>query len=346
TVHVIEVRQGSLAVGQDVTLDVAEGERMATARNHTATHLLQAALRSVLGEHVKQAGSLVGPDRMRFDFTHISALTAEEIAQVEEQVNAAILKNISLNVCTMAYDEAVARGAMALFGEKYTDQVRVVEAPGVSVELCGGTHLTTTGQAGCFVILSETGVAAGVRRIEAATGWNALKHLMAQRQELAEISGLLKAQPGESARKVQALQDEVKALKKENEKLAAKAATAASGGGGSIMDAVETIGGVPVLAIKVDAPSVKVLRELMDDVRSKLPSGVALLAAEAEGKAPLILYVSKDLHGRFTAPALIKDVAAVVGGSGGGRPDLAQAGGTEPGKIAEAIAKLKELVGG
>ncbi|AGW13766.1 alanine--tRNA ligase [Megalodesulfovibrio gigas] len=346
TVHVVEVRQGSLAVGQDATLDVAEGKRTATARNHTTTHLLQAALRSVLGEHVKQAGSLVGPDRMRFDFTHIAALTAEEIARVEEQVNAAILKNIPVSICTMDYEAAVARGAMALFGEKYTDQVRVVEAPGVSVELCGGTHLTATGQAGSFVILSETGVAAGVRRIEAATGWNALQHLMAQRQELGEIAGQLKAQPGESARKVQLLLEEVKALKKENEKLAAKAATAASGGGGSIMDAVETIGGVQVLAAKVDAPSVKVLRDLMDDVRSKLPSGVALLAAEAEGKAPLILYVSKDLHGRFTAPSLIKDVAAVVGGSGGGRPDLAQAGGTEPGKIAEAIAKLKELVAG
>ncbi|GAB7080186.1 alanine--tRNA ligase [Megalodesulfovibrio paquesii] len=345
TVHVIEVTSGSVAVGQPVTLDVAENERLATARNHTTTHLLQAALRRVLGEHVKQAGSLVGPDRMRFDFTHISALTAEEIAQVEEQVNAAILKNIPVSVCTMSYDDAVARGAMALFGEKYTDQVRVVEAPGVSVELCGGTHLNSTGQAGSFVILSESGVAAGVRRIEAATGWNALRHLMAQRQELSEVAGQLKSQPGETARKVQTLLDEVKALKKDNEKLAAKAATAGSGGGGSLMDGLQEIGGVKVLATKVEAPSVKVLRDLMDDVRSKLPSGVALLAAEAEGKAPLILYVSKDLHSRFTAPSLIKDVAAVVGGSGGGRPDLAQAGGTEPAKIAEAIAKLKELVG-
>ncbi len=341
TVHSVEVTSGALSAGSEAVLTVDEEARLATARNHTATHLLHAALRKVLGEHVKQAGSLVGPDRLRFDFTHVSAMTAEEKAQVEAQVNRAVLGDTALTVSSMDHQTAVKKGAMALFNEKYGDTVRVVEVPGVSIELCGGTHLRATGQVGPFLITAESGVAAGVRRIEAATGLNALSLIMGQRRELDDIAGLVKAKPGEIAAKVSGLQKEVKALHKEAERLASQAA---SGTGRDLMDDVKEINGTKVLAAQVNAPTVTALRDLMDDVRSKLPSGVACRAAAADGKVSLILYVSKDLHAKYTAPTLIKDVAALIGGSGGGRPDLAQAGGTNPDAIPAALAKLSELV--
>ncbi|MBG0777608.1 MAG: alanine--tRNA ligase [Desulfovibrionaceae bacterium] len=344
-VHRVAVTEGEIRLGETAALSVDRARRLATARNHTATHLLHAALRKVLGEHVKQAGSLVGPDRLRFDFTHIMPLTPEEISRVEDEVNTAVLQDIDLSVREMSQAEAVAAGAMALFGEKYGDVVRVVSVPGVSMELCGGTHLKSTAQAGCFVITSESGVASGVRRIEAATGLNALCLLNARRKELEDIAAVLKGRPGELTGRVKGLQTEVKSLKKEVEKLASKAASAGSSGG-SIMDAVKDVAGVKVLTAKVEVPGVKGLRDLMDDVRSKLPSGVACLVTEQDGKVPLILYVSKDLHGRFTAPALIKDVAAEIGGSGGGRPDLAQAGGTDPAGVQRAFARLEALVAG
>ncbi|TVM16267.1 alanine--tRNA ligase [Oceanidesulfovibrio indonesiensis] len=346
TAQVIEVEDGEIAEGQEAELVVEEGPRMATARNHTATHLLHSALRTVLGDHVKQAGSLVGPDRLRFDFTHIAALTPEETAAVEREVNRAVLADVALCTESLSYEEAVARGAIALFGEKYEDEVRVVSVPDFSTELCGGTHLESTGQTGPFVILSEAGVAAGVRRIEAATGWNALKFYEQQRAAVNEVAGALKlrsAAPEDVVKRIRHLQDELRKLTKENEKLAAKAASAK---GGDIMDGLREIGGVKLLTAKVDSPNVKALRDLMDDVRSKLPSGVACLVAENEGKVPLILYVSKDLHDRFTAPQLIKPVAEKVGGSGGGRPDLAQAGGTDASGIAAAFETLETLLAG
>ena len=268
-------------------------------------------------------------------------MTDEEKARAEALVNRAVLGDTALTITSMDHQTAVRKGAMALFGEKYGDVVRMVEVPGVSIELCGGTHLRATGQVGPFLITAESGVAAGVRRIEAATGQNALGIITAQRQELAGLSALLKARPGELAAKVAGLQKDVKALHKESERLAAQAA---SGKGRDLMDDVREINGVKVLAAAVNAPNIKALRDLMDDVRSKLPSGVACLAAAADGKASLILYVSKDLHAKYTAPALIKDVAALIGGSGGGRPDLAQAGGTEPDAIPAALAKLAELI--
>ena len=343
TVHAVAVRDGEMAVGQPVNLAVNQSMRQATARNHTATHLLHAALRKVLGEHVKQAGSLVGPDRLRFDFTHIAAMSADEIAAVEREVNRAILDDIALDVRTMSHKEAVAEGAMALFGEKYGDEVRVVKVPGVSTELCGGTHLKATGQTGYFFILSETGVAAGVRRIEAATGWNAIDLVESQRRAMHVLAEQLKARPDELAARVKSLQKEIKSLKKDLENMATKAASAP---GTDIMDEVKDIGGVKVLAARVAAPNMGALRKLMDDVRSKLPSGVACLVAGGDGKANVVLYVSKDLHDRFTAPELIKPVAAEVGGSGGGRPDMAQAGGNNPDNADAALAKLRELVTG
>ena len=340
----VEVSEGVVHADQEVSLEVTEGVRLATMRNHSCTHLLQAALRKVLGSHVHQAGSSVGPDHLRFDFTHIKAMTPEELAAVEREVNAMILADHPVVAKQLSYDEAVQTGALALFNEKYGDQVRVLfmgsegEAP-CSVEFCGGTHLSRTGQAGSFVILSEGGVAAGVRRIEAATGWNAYEVMAKRRAELNELSAMLKVRSSDIASRVDAMQKEIKALRKELEK--AQAASC-----GDVMSAVEEIGGIKVLAVKAGAMNVKALREMMDDVRSKLPSGIACLVGEDSGKAQMLLYVSKDLHDRFTAPALIKEVAVAINGSGGGRPDQAQAGGTNPAGIDEAFKILKEKIAG
>ncbi len=344
TAHHVEVRTGEILLDQEAELTVDAAIRTATARNHTCTHLLHKALKNVLGSHVNQAGSLVGPDRLRFDFTHIAALTPEELARVEEEVNEAILLDAPVVTEVLPLEAARAKGATALFGEKYGDEVRVVEVPGVSMEFCGGTHLRATGQAGSFLLLSESGVAAGTRRIEAATGLNALHQVRAMRGELEEGLRALKAKPGELAGRVRKLFDDIKALGKEKEQLAAKLA---SGQGRDLMAGLEEVGGVKLLCARVEAPNVKALREAMDDLRSKLPSGVVAIAAEQDGgKVSLIVAVSKDLHGRFTAPALIKDAAAAVGGSGGGRPDMAQAGGTNPAGIDEAFARVRAAVAG
>jgi alanyl-tRNA synthetase len=340
-VHKVEVVQGEVLADQEIALTVEEGVRLATARNHTCTHLLHAALRRVLGEHVTQAGSLVTPERLRFDFKHFAPLTPEEVSRVEDEVNRAILADAPVCATVMAQEEAMARGAMALFGEKYGAEVRVVEVPGESMELCGGTHLQRTGQAGCFCIVSETGIAAGVRRIEALSGWGALRHLQAYRSEVEEVAGLLKAAPGELGRKVTALREEAKTLEKEVARLRAEAAKS------SCADLTpEVVAGVPLLARQVAAADMDALRELMDDLRSRTPSGILALAADLGGKAALVVSVSKDLHGRFTAPALIKAMAAAVGGGGGGRPDLAQAGGSRPQGIPEALETLRRIVSG
>ncbi len=342
-VHKIEITTGEILADQEVELVVEEGERIATARNHSATHLLHAALRRILGDHVKQAGSLVGPSRLRFDFTHISGLSADELRQVEDEVNRAILADAAITTQVMAYDRAVnEKQAMALFGEKYETDVRVVEMAGESVELCGGTHLSSTGQAGSFAVVSEGGIAAGVRRIEALTGWDALRYWQGQREEVRETAHLLKAAPGEVVRKVAALQDQAKALAKE---LAAVQARMMSDSGKDLAVEAKDIGGMKVLARKVAAPDINALRNLMDDLRSKIESGIIALAAEIDGKAMLVLAVSKDLHGRYTAPALIKEVSAEIKGGGGGRPDLAQAGGSEPAGIDRALAKLEAFLG-
>jgi alanyl-tRNA synthetase len=345
TLHKIFVNEGDLAKDQNVTLEVDEETRLASARNHTSTHLLHAALKAVLGEHVNQAGSLVGPDRLRFDFTYNSPVTPEELIAVEEHVNEAIMADAPVQPEVMSHDAAMEKGATALFGEKYGDEVRVVDIPGLSMELCGGTHLQRTGQAGFFTVFSEGGVAAGTRRIEAATGTRALAAYQAQRKELETASKQLKSKPSEVTDRVKALQQEVKALVKKNEQLQAKLL---SGESRSLMDEVEDIAGTRVLAVKVDVPSVKVLREQMDDIRSKLTSGVALLATPQEGgKAMLILYVSKDLHDKFTAPDLIREIVVEIGGKGGGgRPDLAQTGGSDSAGIPKAIEKLKAIIKG
>ena len=345
TVHHVRVGRGFLRAGDTAQLVVTENARLSAARNHTATHLLHAALRRVLGEHVHQAGSLVTPERLRFDFSHIAAMTPAELAAVEREVNRMILADLPVGTTVMGQKEALASGAMALFGEKYGDEVRVVRVGDAacpeSVELCGGTHVRRSGEVGAFYLASESGVAAGTRRIEAATGWHALEIFHKQREALQKTGALLKGQPGEVLPRVEALLAENKKLRKELEKGAQRGA---SGQGRDLMQDVKSVNGVKVLCADVGAVPVKALRDLMDDVRSKLPSGVACLAAHEGDKVSLVLYVSRDLHGRFTAPDIIKAVAAPVGGSGGGRPDLAQAGGTNPQGIPQAFAMLVSVL--
>lgn len=340
-IHEVLVEQGSLSDGEEIDLQVDDKKRQATTRNHTCTHLLHSSLKAILGEHVNQAGSLVTPERLRFDFTHIAPLTEEEIALVECRVNQMIMEAYPVIAEEMSQKEAQEKGAIALFGEKYGEKVRVLTVGNsketVSMELCGGTHLKNTGQAGIFLIVSESGVAAGTRRIEAVTGWNAIRQVKALREESKALCSELKTKPGEILPRVDALQKEIKSLRKELDKAQASS-------GGDIMSAVKEINGIKVLAQKVPSMSVKALRDLMDDVRSKIPSGVALLAMEDGEKASLILYVSKDLHGKYTAPSLIKEVAACIDGSGGGRPDVAQAGGTKPQGIQDALQKLETLI--
>lgn len=336
------VSEGELLPEQEANLAVDDERRFATARNHTVTHLLHAALRKVLGNHVKQAGSLVGPNRLRFDFTHIAAMTPEELKAVETEVNKSILTNTSVDTKIMSNEEAHKSGATALFGEKYGDEVRVVEIPGQSMEFCGGTHLKATGEAGTFVILSESGVAAGMRRIEAATGWNSLRFLQEQRDELGTSLAMLKAAPGHLADRISALMAQVKELTRDNERLQAKLA---SGAGADLMNSVEEISGVKVLAAKLDVTNVKALRDQTDALKSKLNSGIICLAAvTGEDKVSLSIAVTKDLQDRFKAGNLIKTVAAEIGGGGGGRPDMAQAGGTNPAGIDNAFSMLKKIV--
>ncbi|MDR3357931.1 MAG: alanine--tRNA ligase [Desulfovibrio sp.] len=340
-VHEVEVVKGAFRAEQEISLTVDEEARAATARNHTCTHLLHAALRRVLGGHVKQAGSLVDNRRLRFDFSHIATLNAEELAAVERDVNRAILADLPLRAREMPKDEALSAGAVALFGEKYADMVRVVgigdrENP-ESLELCGGTHLTATGQAGAFFITSESGVAAGTRRIEAVTGWNAYSRTTEQRAELNALSDLLKAQPGELAGRVQALAADLKKLRKSAEKGSAPALSAAD-----IAAEAETVAGISLLTKRLDIP-LKALREMMDKVRAHLAqNSVICLATVEDGKVGLLVCVSRDLHSRFTAPALVRLAAVPCGGSGGGRPDMAQAGGNNSDGLNTAFEALRE----
>ncbi len=346
TVHCVCVKEGVLLLDQEVELSVTQDDRKSSARNHTCTHLLHASLRRILGTHVQQAGSLVDCNRLRFDFTHISGLSQEEILAVERDVNRAILANFKVTAESKSHEQAIKDGAIALFGEKYGDVVRVLsigdDHSKESVELCGGTHLERTGEAGIFCIVSEAGVAAGTRRIEAVTGWQALAYMQEQRAQLNDIAKHLKAKSDEIVPRLEVLQAENKKLRKDLEKSAQQAATDQ---GKDIINKCEDINGIKVLAAAVGNMPVKALRELMDDVRSKLSSGIACLVANEDDKVSMLIYVSKDLHSKFTAPDLIKEVSALVGGSGGGRPDMAQAGGNNAQGIDQALTTLKQLLG-
>ncbi len=341
TVHQGEVQAGSLREGDAVELQVDGAARQATARNHTATHILQAVLIEVLGDHVKQAGSLVSPERLRFDFTHFSAMSAEELERVEREVNRRIRDNEGVGSEEMAATDAIAAGATALFGEKYGDKVRVVSVGEFSMELCGGTHTRAAGDIGLFKILQETGIAAGVRRIEAVTGERALEIVRRQEEAIARMAALVKSDPQQLENRLQKMIERQKELERELESLRDKLNAEKSG---ELLAQTQDVAGVKVLATRVEGVDGKGLREFSDQVRDRLGSGVVVLGCESGGKANLLVAVSKDLTDRLQAGRIIKDLAALVGGGGGGRPDLAQAGGSQPEKLDAAMAQAPDII--
>ena len=340
--HVGVMTKGMLTNGSAVTLSVCAHNRALTCKNHSATHLLQKALRTVLGDHVKQSGSYVDAGRLRFDFTHFSAMTPEEIQKVEELVNREIQASLPVVTQVMTLDEAKKTGAMALFGEKYGDEVRVVKMGDFSTELCGGTHVPNTGVIASFKILSETGIAAGVRRIEALTSEGLMKHYADVEAELHEAAKAAKTTPASLTAKIEALLDEIKALSAENEKLKSKLAKDSLG---DVMSQVQEVNGVKVLASKVTGVDMNGLRGLGDQLKDKLGEGVVLIASEMDGKVNLMATATDGAQKKGAhAGNLIKAIAGLVGGGGGGRPGMAQAGGKNPAGIEEALKKAIEVV--
>ena len=339
----IKIDAGEIHEGQEAELRVDADTRMNVARNHTCAHLLHAALRRVLGEHARQAGSLVDGARIRFDFSHFAALRAEELAAIERDVNRAIMADLPARACEMPKDEAIAAGAMALFSEKYGDVVRVLtigDQKPESVELCGGTHLERTGQAGSFLILNESSVAAGVRRIEAVSGWNAYNIVLNQRGALNAAALNLQAPVDQIAEKALTIQEELKRLRRE-----ARKTSSLDLDDSRINENLTEIGDIKLLTMEIKDAGMKVLRDLTDKLRGKFSKKAIICLAGIEGlRVNMTLYVSKDIHDKFTAPELIKQVAPIVGGSGGGRPDFAQAGGDQAEMIGEALAAVKRLV--
>ena len=334
------VKTGKLAVGQSVAARVDVAARAATARNHSVTHLMHKALREVLGQHVQQKGSQVDPDKTRFDFAHTAPMSAEEIREVEEIVNNEILANAATDTRLMAIADAQQSGAMMLFGEKYGDEVRVVGI-GSSTELCGGTHVARTGDIGLFKILFEAGVAAGVRRVEAVTGNNALRYVQEQERRVHGVSALLKTQPDELAERVTGILDNVRSLEKELARLKAKLA---SGQGDDLAGQAVDIKGAKILAATMEGADMQALRETMDKLKDKLQSAVIVLASVADGKVSLIAGVTAGLTSKVKAGELVNMVAQQVGGKGGGRPDMAQAGGTDAAALPKALASVQGWV--
>jgi alanyl-tRNA synthetase len=339
-VHVGAPKHGKIRVGDAVKMEVDHARRTATRRNHSATHLLHWALRKTLGEQATQKGSLVGPNRMRFDFSHGRAVTNEELRAIENLVNEKILTAAPVLTEVLPIDDAKKKGAVAIFEEKYGDVVRVLTMTKDSVELCGGTHARSLGEIGQFKIVSEGGVAAGVRRIEAATGMNALGYTQEIEDRLASVSHAVGTSPSQVSEKIDKLLAEKKQLEKDVADLKKKVAMGGGGGGGidSWVQSARDIPGGKALAVKVDAPDAATLRDIADKIRDKLGDAVVLVAAAQGPKAALVLTVSKSLTDKFKAGELIKPVAEIVGGSGGGRPDMAQAGGTQIDKIDDALA--------
>jgi len=338
--HHGKLATGKLAVGDAITATVNTTVRASTMRNHSATHLMHKALRMVLGGHVMQKGSLVDADKTRFDFSHNAPLSADEIRRVEALVNHEILHNDAINAELMAYDEAIKAGAMALFGEKYGDQVRVLGI-GSSTELCGGTHVTRTGDIGLFKIVSEGGVAAGIRRVEAVTGEHALALVQSLAARVNEAATALKVQPEEITQRIAQVQDQVKALEKE---LASLKAKMASGQGDDLLAQAVDIHGIKVLAVTLENADVNTLRAVMDKMKDKLKTAAIVLASVSDGKVSLIAGVTADSTSKVKAGDLVNFVAQHVGGKGGGRPDMAQAGGTDPSGLPAALAAVSQWV--
>ena len=341
-VHLGEVQSGELRVGDTVDLAVDAERRDDIRRNHSATHLLHWALRHVLGTHVTQKGSLVAPDRLRFDFSHSAPLTDEERQRVEDLVNERVRKNAATDTAVLAIADAKQAGAIAFFGEKYGDTVRVVTM-GESKEFCGGTHVARTGDIAFFLITEEAGVAQGVRRIEAVTGAGALGFVRRLEGELGETGKLLRAGSFEVAARVAKLQAEQREQQKEIENLRRKLA---SGGGRDLASEARDVGGVRVLATRVDGADVKALRDVADQQRNKLGSGVIVLAGVEGDKIALVAMVTPDLVGKLNAGKIVGEVAKAIGGKGGGRPDMAQGGGSEPQNLDAALARVFDLVRG
>ncbi|HEU4939661.1 MAG TPA: alanine--tRNA ligase [Vicinamibacterales bacterium] len=342
--HAVRTTRGQIAERDVVTAIVDEAVRDATRRNHTATHLLHAALRQVLGTHVKQAGSLVAPDRLRFDFVHFAAIPREQIERIERIVNEQIYRNSPVRTDVRTTDEAIAAGAMALFGEKYGDRVRVVSIPGFSMELCGGTHVRATGDIGPFLITEESGVAAGVRRIEAITGAAAVARAQQERSTLEDVVSTLSVTTDHAVEAVQKLQSEAKRLAREVDQLKMKVALGGSSGKGGTTDEPIDVDGIKLITKRVSGLEKSSLRGISDSLRDRVGSGVVVLASENDGKVGLVVSVTKDLTSRLQAGRIVKELAPIVGGGGGGRPDFAEAGGKDPSRIDELLSKAPDVV--
>jgi alanyl-tRNA synthetase len=340
--HKVKVVKGTLSTGDAVTAEVDVEKRMGTARHHTATHLLHNALRRVLGDHVKQAGSLVAPDRLRFDFTHFTAMSPQEINRVEELVNEKIRENDSVKTFEMDFDEAQKKDIIAIFGEKYGERVRVVDIGGYSKELCGGTHVSSAGQIGLFKILSESSVAAGVRRIEAVSGASALRLFQKRERQVSEIAQIFKSDPETIVERVEALKKEQKRLKKaaarvnEQELLGDLAA---------LVRKAPKVKGITLVTADLSELPAEGLRSAGDRIKKQLKSGVVVLGSRSKGGVQLICMITEDIVTRgLHAGKVVRGIAKVVGGSGGGQPHMAQAGGSKPEKLDEALKKAKEVV--
>ncbi len=341
-VHLVRIEAGTLRKGDTVEAVVSREKREDIIKNHTATHLLHKALKEVLGEHANQAGSLVAPERLRFDFSHFGSISAEELNEIERRVNEQIWKSTEVNIEYKPLAEAKAMGAMALFGEKYGDIVRVVQVGDYSLELCGGCHVGNTSQIGLFKIVGESGIGSGIRRIEAVTGRHAYRFMDEQLDLLKQAAGLLKANVPDVPKRVEGLQQQLKELARENEVLRGKLSAIEAG---TLADKAKMIGEVRFLAAKVDASDMESLRQIVDQMKTKLGSAVIVLGAVNEDKVNLVAAVTPDLVAKgHHAGKIIKEVASVCGGGGGGRPDMAQAGGKEPAKLQAALDKAEQLV--
>ncbi len=340
-VHHVTIEQGVLQKGQKITVAVEQARRFRTRRNHTATHLLHAALRDVLGDHVKQSGSLVTPDRFRFDFTHFSSVAQQDIQRIETIVNRGIQTNLDVRTDEATLDEALDMGALAFFEEKYADRVRVVQVPGISMELCGGTHARATGEIGLCKLINESSIAAGVRRVEALTGEAALDYIQHAEERLRKAAALLKSSPKEFVRKVEKLILTTREHEREIERLKMKLATAHID---ALIEQAREIQGIKVIAAHVENLDLKGLRNFADVLKNKLGSGIVVLGLTTNGRVSLISTVTKDLSKTYHAGNIVKEVAAIVEGSGGGRPDMAQAGGKNPEKLSEALERVFQVV--
>lgn len=339
--HSAIIEKGIITTGMEIEAVVDEIKRKSTEKNHTATHLLHQALKDVLGDHVNQAGSYVGPDRLRFDFSHFGQVQPDELKKIERIVNEKIWESLSVTIEHMDLEAAKAKGAMALFGEKYGDIVRVVSIGDYSLELCGGCHVTNSAAIGLFKIISESGIGAGVRRIEAVTGQAAFELITEELSTFHQVAQLLKTKPQDLVRKANSLLEEMKELERENESLKAKLAHAEAG---KMLDRVEKINGVNVLVHKMSGIDMNALRNTADELKQKIGSGIIVLASTNNDKVNIIAAVTKNLTSKYHAGKLVKEIATRCGGGGGGRPDMAQAGGKNPEQLDEALQYVKEWV--